>query len=280
MFFLSLLIVFYVLGLVLMLNDIFLPGFFIAPVDFYISLTGVILSLVGIMLYVSRVSITGGGKLVDMPDPRIGKLIHMGKSTARIVNALKREPNRLYVRGLKKGLDMNIKDTGEPINIAGHDVYITSQDYGHTAPVWVVDLVDKWKKKYGCRNETEWLKLYDQLRGIRSHSDLKDIEFLKPVLADRDKHAELLSVDVDELRNMSELLYDGRVVNAKAYLDWAECATPYDNESIISSTVAHQRTQDRNLLQSPTGDVMKWVMAIVVLFIGGAIAYQVFLGGG
>jgi len=247
---------------------------------FYTSMkyVGVICIWMGPLLYYVRDVITGAHNINEMPNPLLAKIIHMGKSSGRIMKAKKVDPNRLICK-TKTGY-MNIKDTGDPINIAGHDLFITSQDIGHNIPVWLCDLIDKWKTKYGVRNEDEWSKLYEKIKNIKSYADLENIEFLKPVMADPEKRKLILDMDLDDLRNMRERLYDGRVINAKAYIGWSEGATPYDNESIISSTVAHHRAQDMSLKTlGGTGDYMKYIIPLAIILILGAVAYQIFKGG-
>ena len=278
MFFVTLLVGFVLCGTLLSMIDTFLPGFFMPMVAVMMRWTGIILIWTGIGVYLGRNISTGGSKFDDLANPMIGKLIHVGKSSGRILNARKTDPNRL-VSKVKRGF-MNIKDTGDPINIAGHDVFITSQDIGHNIPLWLCDLIDKWKNKYGVRNEDEWKKLYDQIKNIKTFNDLDDIVFLKPIMADPERRKLLFDMTLDDIRNMRERLFDGRVINAKAYIGWAEGATPYDNESIIDSTVAHYRAQDMSLRAlGGAGDYMKYIIPFAIILILGAIAYQIFGGG-
>jgi len=241
---------------------------------------GVVIVFLGVILYHSRMEKTGGGKLGELPDPNITKVFHLGKSGMKIYNGKKCEPNRIRVKvRQKKGWGyMNIKDTGDNVNVAGHDVVFSSQDIGHTIPLWLVDAVEKWKRHYGVRNEDEFLALYEQIKGITCHDDLKAIDFLKPIVRDPVKWAMLEEVDIDTIREMKELLFDARTINVKEYLDWAEGATPYDNEAIIDSTISQMRSQDLHLLKTPTGDFTKIVIPLVILLLIGGIAYQMFGG--
>lgn len=249
-------------------------GFYIFPmVNMGLKFTGFILVFLGVLLYQGRASKTFGSQFIPLPDSNKTKCLHLGKSGARIFTGEKTEPNRIRAKA-KDGRWMNIKDTGKSINLAGHDFTITVQDVGSNLPLWVCDVVSKWKEKYGIRNEQEFKDLYEMISGIKSHAGLESIPFLKPVLADKDKKSRLYCMDLDDLRHMRELLFDGREVGVKEYLDWADEATPFDNEAIIDSSIAQMRSQDANLKTQDIIDFMKWVIPIGTLIILGAIAYN------
>lgn len=279
--FVAVLLGFLIGGSFLVVVDQIFPGFLIPFVAFMLRITGVVLIWCGVSVYIGRVYSVGADKLISLPNPNIAKIIHVGKSGAKILNMKKVEPNRL--RGKTKIFNrkgyITIKDTGEPLRLAGHDVFITSQDAGHTIPPYICDLVSKWKKKYGVRNEDEFLELYNQIKNIKSYSDLEKIEFLKPVMADPEKRKQIFDMSLDDLRNMRELLFDGRTVDVKAYLDWAEGATPYDNETIIDSTIAQYRAQDASLRYAGGVDWARIVLPLAIILIVGAIAYRIFFGG-
>ena len=242
-----------------------------------LKLTGFILVFLGVLLYQGRVSKTFGGQLVPLPDPSKTKCLHLGKSGAKILTGTKCEPNRIRVKS-KDGRWMNIKDTGKSINLAGHDFTITFQDVGSNLPLWVCDLVDTWKQKYGIRNEQEFKDLYEMLSGVESYTDLESIPFLKPVMADPERRKRVFDMKLDDIRHMRERLFDAREVGVKEYLDWADEATPFDNEAIIDSSISQMRAQDQKLGDMQMMDLMKWVLPIAVLFIVGAIAFQIFGG--
>ncbi len=79
---------------------------------------------------------------------------------------------------------------------------------------------------------------------------------------------------------MSELLYDGEIIHMEDYEKFQESAAPYDMESYTQKKIT-QRIWQYKMYQpmGGAGDYMKWVLAIIVMFIGGAIAYQIFVGG-
>jgi len=264
-------------GMIMMLWDLIFPYVPLPPfMKMSFQIMGAMLIVVGIILYDGRCRSTTANQLTPMPKPSNTICLHMGKSGAKLITAKKEEPNRLRAK-TKRGW-MNIKDCGDAINVAGHDFVITSQDCGHTFPLWLVDAVSKWKKKWNTRNEAEFDNLYEELSKVEYYEDLEKIEFLQPILADPEKKQVIVNMDLDDIRNMRELLFDGRTIDIKAYLDWSEGATPYDNESIISSTVARHRAEDASLKYGGFTDWGKYVLPIIILFIGGAIAYQIFGG--
>ena len=279
MFFIMLLMSFGMIGSILSMIDTFLPGFFISPVDIFIRWTGIILIWCGVMVYVGRQYSTRGGLFGDLANPSRTICLHVGKSNGKFLNASKSEPNRLKARGVGRKGNMNIKDMGESINVAGHDLVITTQDDGHNFPLWLIDVIDKYKQRYGLSNENEFKALYNQIKDIKGYNDLDKIPFLKPIMEDPKRRNKVLDLSLDELREMKEMIYDGRVINAKAVLGWSEGATPYDNESLIESEVAHHRAQDNSLRYMGGVDWAKIVIPASIILIMGAIAYQIFGGG-
>ena len=279
MFFLMMLIGFGAIGSILCMIDTFFPGFFIPIVGTMIRWTGVILLWVGIMVYVSRQVSTGGAFFGDLANAGRTICLHLGKSNGKFLKSRKAEPNRLKAKGVGRKGNMNIKDMGEAINIHGHDLVITTQDDGHNWPIWLVDAIDKYKKRYLVGNEQEFKLLYEQIKDIKGYNDLYKIPFLKPIMDDPKKRNMILDLSIEELKEMRERLYDGRVVNAKAVIGWSEGATPYDNESLIESEVAHHRAQDSSLRYAGGVDWAKIVIPVSIILIMGAIAYQIFGGG-
>jgi len=279
MFFLMLLISFGAIGSILCMIDTVIPGFFIPAVAVMVRWVGVILIWAGVLVYVGRQSSTGGGYLGDLSNPGRTLCLHVGKSNGKLLKARKTEPNRLKARGVGRSGNMNIKDMGECINVAGHDLVITTQDDGHTVPLWLCDLIDSWKKRYGVKNENDLNRLYNEISKIKSYTDLDKIKFLEPVMNDPEKRRQILDLSIDDLREMKERLFDARTVNVKSYLDWAEGATPYDNESLIESEVAHHRAQDNSLRYLGGMDLGKIAVPLFIVMIGLGIFY-IFVNGG
>jgi len=275
--FAGLMYMFVFVGIILMLWELIFPYFPLQPVvKMGYDIFGAIFIFVGIMLYQGWAKRISADQLITLSNPLETKCLHLGKSSGRFITAKKAEPNRLIAK-TKRGR-MNIKDTGDAVNVGGHDLVITTQDDGHNIPLWVCDLVAKWKKKWNTRNEKEFKDLYEKIKGIKTYGELDQIEFLKPVMKDPEKRAKIFDMKLDDIRHMRELLYDGRTIDIKAYLDWAEGATPYDNESIISSEVARIRSEDMSLRFGAVTDWGKYVLPLAIILICGGIAYQIFAG--
>ena len=278
MFFTMLLVMFVMCGSLICMVDTFIPGFFIPMVAVMMRWTGVILIWTGVGIYLARSYQTGAALFTDLPNVRTVKLVHQGNSGARFLNSFKAELNTLVTKGSKPGSRMRIKDMGKGIRIAGHEVQFSTQTVGYTYPPQIIDVFSRWRKKYGIRNRDEFLKLYEQIKGIRSYVDLEHIDFLKPVMADPIRRKVLLDMKLDDLRNMSELLFDGSTMDVKSYLDWDEAANPYDNESIINRTLAHRAEQRTSYRFGSATDWAKIVIPASIILIMGAIAFQVFGG--
>jgi len=281
MFFLTILVMFGMFGTLFMMVDLWFPITLIPMVKMGLQTMGAMLLWIGVGLYVMRSYSTGANVFLDLPNSNQTICIHQGKSNARFIRGRKQEPNRISARG--KGYRntskyMNIKDTGEPFNVAGHDVVVTSQDVGHNFPMWVVDYIDKIKRNWKVKNEGEFFKLYKLIEGVRSHDELFNIPELKPLFVDEGKREYFRSVDLDDLKEMKMLIYDGRVINFKQYLDWSESATPYDNESIIDSDVSHKLSQMQNFLNKPGGDMMRMAIIAGVILMFAVIGYKI-VGG-
>jgi len=260
-------------GSIFIMLEMVLPG---QNAFFYMSMKyiGVICIWMGPILYYMRSVIVGAIHFIEIPNPNKTILLNMGNSGAKLSIMEKAEMNSLRHRKQR----LRYRDMGGGTRIAGHDFNLGSQTSGITYPIWVIDLVQQYKDKYGVRDEKELLNLYNDIRGITSHDDLYKISFLKPIMADGDKRTVLMNMSLDELRNMSELLYDGRTINIKSYLDFDERSSPYDNESIIARTLAHRAEQRQSYRFGASADYMKYVVPLAIILILGAVAYQIFKG--
>ena len=157
-------------GIILMIPEVILPYFpLMDSMEF--KIIGVVIALIGVILYHKRCLDTSADTLTAMPNPKVTKCLHIGKSSGKILNAKKEEPNRLRAK-TKRGW-MNFKDMGNAINVAGHDFVVTTQDDGHTVPLWLCDAVSKWKKTFEFRNEDEFLKLYEKIQDQKLGPDKK-----------------------------------------------------------------------------------------------------------
>lgn len=275
MIFVMIVIMFMLIGSILVMLDFLLPGFLIPLVRMLMSYTGIIMMWSGVLVYIVRHMQTRAYYLSDLPNPNNVILFNIGNSGARLIKTKKAEMNTLLVHGQHR---MRFKDMGNSINMGGHQIQVSSQTQFITFPLWALELVDKWKKRYEIRNKEELLKLEEYLKNIKTHDDLLNIPALKTVLADPKKKEELWKIPIEEIRLLSERLWDGTTRNIKSYMDFDESASAYDNEAIINKTLAH-RAEQRNSLRSIGGIDIKIIITLMIILIMGGIAYQIFAGG-
>jgi hypothetical protein len=120
--------------------------------------------------------------------------------------------------------------------------------------------------------------------GILSlEEQLKRIPELSLIMTDpkyEKNRRSLLGMKMEDIQQMSELLYHGQVVHFEDYERFQEAAVPYDMESYSKRREIHRMMQMMSYRDLTQTDWMKWVVIMGVLLILGAIAYTVFAGGG
>jgi len=187
------------------------------------------------------------------------------------------------------------KNTGGNFRIAGHDVFLTDETLGYTKPIWLGEYFHSIKNKYGIQNRKQLLSLAEKLRKLQAPSvEIKDgrpvvhnsleeqlssIEELHDIMQDPEKRQVLLNMPLYDLQNMAEHLYDGRTVHLEDVEQFVEGAAPNDLDTLVDQTVTHRTLQFRayNPYERDWG---KWALYFVMILIGGAVAYQIFFGGG
>lgn len=277
--FIALFVMFLVGGSIFCLLDVIMPGVLIPFVALSMRVTGITLIFVGGFLLVSREIQTGADKITGISKPYEKLLFHKRRGGKTFILKGTLAPlEHIVVRNKRDW--MIFKDTGGGRNLAKHDVAFTSETVSHTIPEVIAQYIYKIKYKFGVDNLKGLKELHDNLRHISSHEDLFSIAALKDVLNDPEKKQLLMEMKVEDLRRMSECLYDGEIIHMEDYEDFQESAAPYDMESYTQKKIT-QRIWQYKMYQPMGGamDYMKWVLAIIILFIGGAIAYQIFLGG-
>ena len=277
--FIALFVVFMLAGSILCLLDTFMPNILIPIVALGMRVMGIMLIWCGGMLLVGRETQTGADKLTGVTKQNEVIVIHQRKNGKSFILKGTFEPlEHIAVKNKKDW--MIFKDTGGARNIAKHPVVFTNETVNYTIPEPIAQWLHKQKKKYGVENLKELKKLHDDLKHISTHNDLENIVALREVLSDPEKKQLLMNMSVSDLRNMRELLYNGEIMHFEGFEEFEEGAAPYDMESYTQKKITHRIWQYKNYQpMGGMGDYMKWVLAIIVLFIGGAIAYQIFVGG-
>ena len=269
--------------------DIFIPGFFVPVVMIGLRTTGWIMVLIGVMLKVSRSVNTGSHLLDDLPKNNEKIVLLEGNSGGRLIKVKKDIINTVVgtakIHGFKK-VRIRLHDTGGGTRIAGHEFSIGGENIGYTIPLGILQYVHKIREKYLVEERQQLIDLGNELKGLKDpdrfvslEMQLEKIALLKPVLADDRLRKQILGMKVEDLRNMNEVLYDGVVFNLKAYKDFDATTTPYGNEGIIDRKISHRIMEQQNYSAKPMGDWGKLVIPMMILMIGGALAYLMITGG-
>jgi len=269
----TILVCFFILGMVFNMFDTLFPIPLIPLVVLGFRWTGLCLIGVGSFLYMARAIMTGANEFIKIPNPNRVKIIDVGESGAKILDAKKDVLNHL------KRKDRLWSDMGGGTTIAGHQVQLSVQTINYTTPIWLVDLIQRYKEKYGVRNKENLYKLYENLRNVEKHTDLFNIPELDPVLKDPEKRKELLSMSIDDIRRMSELCYDGKIRDMTTFKDFDETVSAYDTESYVKRILAHRSEQRASYRYVGGVDWTKVVIPLAIILIVGAIAFQIFKGG-
>ena len=277
--FIALFMMFMVTGTVLCMLDILLPGFLIPFVALGMRVTGIMMIWVGGILLVGRETSTGADKITGVSKPYEKLVFHQRRGGKTFILKGTLAPLEHIVVKNKKDW-MVFKDTGSSRNLAKHDAVFTCETVSHTIPEDIAQWLYKQKFKFGVEGLKELRAMHDNLKSIRTHDDLFNIKELRDIFEDPEKKQLLMNMKIEDIRQMSELLYNGEVLHMEDYEDFQESAAPYDMESYTQKKIT-QRIWQYKMYQpmGAAGDYMKYILAIIVLFIGGAIAYQIFAGG-
>jgi len=266
-------------GSILSILDILFPGVLIPVVAVGMRMMGLMMIGLGIFLLIGREVQTGADKLTMISKPHELIVCHQRKSGKSFFLKGEFAPLEHIVAKYRKDW-MIFKDTGGHRDIAKHYVVFTNETVSYTIPETIAEWVYQQKQKFGVKNLNSLKALHDNLKSVHVHEDLYNIDELREILDDPEKKKILWDMSVEDVRNMRELLYDGQITHFDGFEEFEESAAPYDMESYTNKKITQRIWQYKNYQpMSGMGDIMKWVLAIVVLFIGGGIAYQIFFGG-
>jgi len=277
--FIALFVMFAICGSILCVLDIMFPGLLLPFVAMSMRITGLMLIWVGGIMLISRETQTGADKLTGVSKPYEKLVFHQRRGGKTFILRGTLAPLEHIIVKNKKDY-MVFKDTGGSRNLAKHDAVFTCETVSHTIPEDIIQWLHKQKDKFGVEGLKELQELYQNLKSIRTHEDLYNIPALRDILEDPVKKQTLMNMKIEDLRQMSDMLYTGEVIHMEDYEDFQESVAPYDMESYTQKKIT-QRIWQYKMYQpmGGAGDYMKWILAIIVLFIGGAIAYQIFVGG-
>ena len=278
--FIALFVMFAICGSIMIFLDFLFPGFFLPIVALGMEIMGIMLIWTGAILLISRETSTGADKITGISKPYEKLVFHQRRGGKTFILKGILAPLEHIVVKNKKDY-MIFKDTGGSRNLAKHDAVFTCETVSHTIPEPIAQWLYKQKTKFGVEGIKELDQMYNDLKHVRIHDDLYNIANLRDIMEEPERKQILMEMKIEDIHHMSELLYTGEIIHMEDYEDFQESAAPYDMESYTQKKIT-QRIWQYKMYQpmGGAGDYMKYILAIIVLFIGGAIAYQIFLGGG
>lgn len=277
-------IMFVMCGSICIMLPLLMPGYFIYMVFYGLQIMGLMMIWVGAMLYAARSVTTGGYLLNEMAKPNQVLALHERRGgTARLRRGTLDTLEHIRLR------EMIFKDTGGGCRVAGHRVIHTKETVNHNIPDFMAQYIHMIHDKYLIDDPEKLKIIYGKLKDLRKpiigvdassiESQLFLIPELEMVMKDPLKRQILVNMDLKDLQNMAELLYDGQILNMDDYEKFQEAASPYDLESYTKKREVRQLMRYFHYRDVNAPDWMKWVLILFVLLIAGAIAYQIFGGG-
>jgi hypothetical protein len=265
------------LGSFIGMLDMFFPEFFMPMVAFGLRFMGICLIWTGVILYVGRSKSTGGELFTKLPNPTKVIVLHERRGgSARIRQGIMDILEHIRVK------DMLFKDVGGGFRIAGHRVVLTKETVPHNIPEPIAQYIYQIRNKYKVENLEQLNILYGKLKSLKKtdiiplDKQLEMIPELAPVMNNPVGRQQLLEMDIKDLQQMAELLYDGQVMHMEDYERFQEAAAPYDLESYTKRREVHRILQMIHYKDVNAPDWMKYIVIMFVVLIMGAIAYQIF----
>jgi hypothetical protein len=271
--FIGIFISFLIMGFAISVIDMYLPIYLYPVVVMGFRFIGGMLMMIGGIMLLGRMKVTGASLLVDLPKPGQPILVHQRRGKqARLMLGKQVDLEHIYSKGKL------FKDSGGAIRLAGHDVRFTHETVAPTIPPIIAQYVYQVKEKYGTDNLDKLRELHDKLKTLTNYDELNRIEELRPILLDDEKRALILGMEIRDIRNMSELLYDGQILHYDNFEDFNESAAPYDIDSFVTHHIAHRTWQFKAYQGMGAIEWSKIIMPLAILLILGAIAFQIFGG--
>ena len=275
-------IVFIMLGALFSNIDLFVPIMPFALI-FTFKIMGLMFVMMGMVIIIARLMQTGADALVDMPAKNKVILIHSRRGKNPNASILKGKLLDLEFIKVKRKL---FKDTGGGIRICGHDVRFTHETIAHDIPQWLGQYLHQIKARYGVHNNHDLRKLYDKLQKLRKplpgvltlEEQLREIRELDPIMNDSSSRDKLLGLGYNNIRSMSELVWDGRMVHMEDAEDFIESAPPNELDSFVTQEAAHTLMRVKRYHDPGEVNWGAWVGPAIMLLLGGAIAVAIVSG--
>lgn len=280
---------FIVLGTVILSLDLMLPYISVTTQQFLanhsviwmLELMGIVFVVIGLAVIFIRISQTGIGMFLDLPNSRVVPLIH-SRSQGK-------DPDASFVRGKRQDLEIIrvknkiFKDAGGGFRIAGHGCRRTYETIGFTVPEWVSEYFAQVRRTYGIKNSKEYKQLRKALVNIKDGEpldpQLRAIPLLAPIMNDQERRWELTKYTPKQIREMEVLLYDGVTHSGEEVENFIQTATPNEMDVLEHQTFINQMERMRRYRDK--GDysgLAKWAFPLVMLFLGAALAFMMIKG--
>jgi len=276
-------IIFVMLGALFSNMDMFLLGVLPYQLLIMFKFMGLMFILMGMIIIIARVMQTGADAFIDLPAKNRTILIHSRRG---------KNPNATILKG--KLLDLEFikvkrklfKDTGGGIRICGHDVRFTHETIAHDIPQWLGQYLHQLKTKYGVHNNHDLKALYEKLQLLRKpipniltlEEQLRKIRELDPIMNDSEARQKLLSMSYTDLQNMTEKVWDGKMVHMEDAEDFIESAPPNELDSFVTQEAAHTLMRIKRYRDPGEVNWGAWVGPAILLMVGGAIAVAIISG--
>ena len=268
---------FLLLGILLSSFDIFLPAYpqEMLIIIFSLRIFGMMMSFLGTIILGMRIIGTNVGMWLDLPSDKWINLIHSHiRGTDPDAKFLK--ARRLDLETIKAKNKL-FKDVGGGFRIAGHTCRRTYETIGFTVPDWLSDYLHRIKEDYGLTNSDEFRDLKKALRGLTDpkvhpftsiESQLNEIPLLKPIMNDPVNKKVLLDMNIDKLKNLEYMFYDGVTHNGDNVEQFIDSATPNEIDLLEGQTFMNEMDRNKNYLKGNNTDwakYMPWlIMAMLV----------------
>ena len=270
---------FIMIGVMLLFSDFYIPPQLLGLI-MSIKMMGGALVFIGVIVMVARDKQTGAGAFLDLPSQGTVICIDSGIANKRLDPNAKIVKTRDIGLGILKGKKTAYKDTGGGFRVAGHDVRRTHVKISADLPEWLGQYLYQIKKKWKVRNAKEMREIWDELRklhkpvaGIDVLTQMEMVEIFKPALKDEQVRNYVRNADIDELKNMTEYLFDGETVHMEDVENFIKLASPNELDTWITQEINKNTLENRNYRDPGSNiDWNKWLPALGFFMIIAVLA--------
>lgn len=276
--FLALMLMFAFGGTICILLPILMPGMFMWEVFMGLIIMGLMMMWIGMIVYAGRSIGTGANSLNNLAKPGEALSIHERRGGQGKLRRAKLMP----LEHIRIGKEMIFKDTGGGTRIAGHRIIKTNETTNHNVPDRIVDYLHKVKIKYMVDDLEKLNTLANKLKALKKpipgilslEEELKAIPELNVIMQDTELKQKLLNMELKDIQQMSEILYDGTIMHYEDYEKFQEAAAPYDLESYTKRRDVQRIMEMIHFRDVNAPDWMKYAIILFILLIGAGLAFQ------